>query len=364
MILNKKPRLFRSIIAIILLLGFLLNARYSQAAVDLLPATNGIDGPWQLIDISNSPSARYTHGMAYDSRRDRMVMFGGSNKTNSHLGDTWEFAGGDWLQIIPANSPPGRVNISQAMVYDSQRGKTVLFGGKPDSDRLDDTWEYDGINWVKIPISYPPPARDGHSLVYDDTRHLTVMFGGYNHTNPFMNDTWEYDGSDWTEVQPLQSPPGRNHHSIAYDSRRGVIVLFGGIEQSGFYLNDTWEYDGSTWQQVSTPDRPPARKDHSMAYDTSRGVVVLFGGTTDGTNPNGDTWEYDGINWYQVDTTLKPQARWGFPLVYDSSRQRIILFGGGYLKNGKVLTTYEDTWSFSGGGEYIIPYRVFLPLVE
>jgi hypothetical protein len=354
MLQNVNPRLLRAVIAIILLLGLLLNAGTSLGALDRVPTkTSKLQEPWQLIVTSVSPPARYTHGMTYDIARDRMVMFGGDDKGTNRLDDTWEFDGGDWMQVSPANSPIGRVNISQAMVYDAQRGKTILFGGLASFGRLDDTWEYDGVNWIEIPIPNPPPGRDGHALAYDDTRQLTVLFGGYNHTDFFMNDTWEYDGSNWTQVQPAQSPPGRNHHSLAYDHQRGVVVLFGGHEESGALLNDTWEYDGSTWQQVFTPDSPPARRDHSLAYDAGRGVVVLFGGTSDGTNPLDDTWEYDGNTWYPVSTNLKPQARLGFPMVYDGARERVVLFSGGYFK--AKVNAYEDTWAYTGGEGVLSP---------
>ncbi|MGD9093203.1 MAG: kelch repeat-containing protein [Anaerolineales bacterium] len=361
------PPLFRTISASFLLIGLLLSAGYSHAAEDLTPSTtNSLDGSWQLIVTSVTPPARYTHGMAYDLARDRVVMFGGDDKGKNHLKDTWEFNGNEWTQVSPANAPIGRVNISQAMVYDTQREKTVLFGGKASFGRLDDTWEYNGTDWVEITVPNPPPGRDGHALAYDEDRNLTVMFGGYNHTNFSMNDTWEYDGSVWTQVQPVQSPPGRNHHSIAYDSRRGVIVLFGGNSESGVYLDDTWEYDGTTWRLVTTLESPLARKDHSLAYDESRGVIVLFGGfggtSDDDGQPLDDTWEYDGNTWYQVGTTLKPEARLGFPLVYDSIRERIILFSGGYFK-GK-LNAYEDTWFYSGGGGFEITHKIFIPLVE
>jgi hypothetical protein len=239
------------------------------------------------------------------------------------------------------------------MIYDAFRGKTVLFGGLASFGRLDDTWEYDGSNWVEIPIANPPPGRDGHALVYDGDRNLTVMFGGYNHVDFYMNDTWEYDGSDWIEVQPSQSPPGRNHHSLTYDSQRDVVVLFGGVEESGAFLNDTWEFNGSTWQQVITPDVPSARRDHSLAYDAARGVIVLFGGTSDGSNPLDETWEYDGNTWYQVNTILKPQARLGFPMAYDGARERIVLFSGGYFK--AKVNAYEDTWAYTGGNGVLSP---------
>lgn len=36
------------------------------------------------------PPARAWHSMAYDSDRDRAVLFGGVNETNTFFADTWE----------------------------------------------------------------------------------------------------------------------------------------------------------------------------------------------------------------------------------------------------------------------------------
>ena len=44
-----------------------------------------------------TPGARYSHSMAFDSARQRLVMFGGNSNTawpGGALGDTWELDGG------------------------------------------------------------------------------------------------------------------------------------------------------------------------------------------------------------------------------------------------------------------------------
>ena len=60
----------------------------------------------------------------------------------------------------PAQSPPGRVNIPCAMLFDSGRNRTVLFGGLSAAGYLNDTWEYNGANWTQRSPAVSPPARD------------------------------------------------------------------------------------------------------------------------------------------------------------------------------------------------------------
>ena len=75
--------------------------------------------------------ARFTHAMAYDASRQRVVMFGGKGSSSSPLSDTWEWDGKVWTQIKPTTSPTGR--LGHAMTYDASRQRVVLFGGMGDS---------------------------------------------------------------------------------------------------------------------------------------------------------------------------------------------------------------------------------------
>ena len=50
---------------------------------------------WTQRSITGPPQ-RYEHSMAYDSARDRIVLFGGAN--GWFLGDTWEWDSSIWMQ--------------------------------------------------------------------------------------------------------------------------------------------------------------------------------------------------------------------------------------------------------------------------
>lgn len=114
------------------------------------------------------------------------------------------------------------------LAYDSARQKIVLFGGQSDNAYLDDTWEWDGL-WTNVTPADPldrPSARSRHALAYDSSREKVVLFGGYS-VDGYLDDTWEWDGTDWTRMDPATSPLARAGHALTYDSARGKIVLFG-----------------------------------------------------------------------------------------------------------------------------------------
>jgi len=307
---------------------------------------------WQQVTTTVSPQGRYLYGLAYDSQRQMTVLLGGDSTGSVRLNDTWEYDGINWHQATPSQSPPGRVNIDQTLVYDSNRQRIILFGGLGSSGYLSDTWEYDSTTWSQINTDASPQKRDAHAMVFDSYRSVTVLFGGYNSSGSRLNDTWEYNGA-WQQVNTAQTPPGRFHHSMAYDAQRHVTVLFGGVDSANTKLGDTWEYDGTTWRQITPSQSPPARDNHSLAYDSARGVIVLFGGAGSSGLLN-DTWEYDGTTWQQIPLSQSPSARTEMSMVYDSQRNKVVFFGGGYWNSGK-LTVFNDTWEYTGTSTPVAP---------
>jgi hypothetical protein len=124
------------------------------------------------------------------------------------------------------------------MTFDSQRNKTVLFGGRDLTSDLGDTWEWDGIIWTQVADIGPYP-RHSHSMVFNSGKNKSVLFGGvdYNYQNVF-HDTWVWDGKFWTQRQDIG--PQKALHSMAYDSDRNHVVIFGGANNITA-LSDTWE---------------------------------------------------------------------------------------------------------------------------
>ena len=86
------------------------------------------DGAAWSVAATSGPSRRYAHAMAYDSVRDRVVLVGGSRGPTSEatLRDSWEWDGHDWAQVAGLG-PSARAD--HAAAFDSARNRTVVFGG-------------------------------------------------------------------------------------------------------------------------------------------------------------------------------------------------------------------------------------------
>lgn len=295
---------------------------------------------WSLLTPATSPPERHGHsGMAYDSARDLMVMYGGRGGPTIYRSDTWEFTGTTWVQRFPTIQPGPLTG--HALEYDRGRARTVLFGGHTGVGYSGFTWEWDGTNWQLASPTASPSPRSYHSMAYDSARGVVVLFGGTN-ANIASQQTWEYDGTTWLLRTLAASPPARQNHGMCYDSARQRMVVFGGWNPNG-YRSDTWEWDGSNagWVQRSSVTVPSARRGHLMTYDAARGRTVMVGGHA-GAGRNSETWEWDGTNWSLRTPTVNPSARSSAGSAFDSVRRRMVMFGGG---NGSVL--FPDTWAYA-----------------
>jgi hypothetical protein len=115
--------------------------------------------------------------MAYDSARQRIVLFGG--KGSDIFNDTWEWDGTNWTEIIPTTRPEER--SSHAMAYDPFRNKIVMYGGVEmeyfAGGVFTPVWEWDGVNWVgKVTQTRPGARGSGSAMTYDGVNKRVIMF--------------------------------------------------------------------------------------------------------------------------------------------------------------------------------------------
>lgn len=298
---------------------------------------------WHEFESRQTPGF-YGHELAYDSARERVVVFGGVTPTGDTMDRTSELyetaTGLQWEDRPRRQPPPSRE--SYLMVYDAAEHRIVMFGGnRAGNIRHGDTWVYDGM-WSQLAIAEPPSARTGVAGAYDAERGNVVMFGGDTATGT-VAETWVLDGDVWTQ-RLVAGPPARRDHRMAYSAKRKRVVLFGGYSSSASTtpLTDTWEWDGTAWQSITTTDAPT--EVGAMAYDATGEQVVLFGGHKTKLD---ETWLYDG-DWMPVVQATKPAARRRAAMAYDPVRGRIVLVGGTDKNVGAGGPGFEDTWEFDG----------------
>ncbi|MBN2384661.1 hypothetical protein JXQ70_17440 [bacterium] len=308
---------------------------------------------WQQVSSDIQPNSRHQYGLAYDCHRNVIVMYGGRGWISGSLeiyNDTWEYSQEEgWTKIETMHNPLNR--DAPAMIYDQMRKKIVMFGGSvlnQGEDSFydsDETWEYNGIDWMKIETSQKPPKRSYHCMAYNSTTHQTIIFSGISSDGQgggdLLNDTWIYDGKNWSEIFTKSKPSFRFRAEMAYDSKRNVVVLYGGDWGGGSTPDDIcWEFDGEDWIQIETEHKPGPRSRFGFAFHEGIGRAVFFGGDERGGRRQ-DTWEYDGRDWTRIPTEIKPGRRTTV-MVYNSAQQECFLFSG-WDDN---LNGYNDQWIY------------------
>jgi hypothetical protein len=257
---------------------------------------------WEKLQTIEEQPARYTSGATYDTRRNKIVSFGGRvGKSERIQNDTWEWDQTHWTKssdtLIQA-----RDHLS--LCYDEVRGKTILFGGgifpRIPGPWATDTWQWDGVKWKQIATTGPTGRVT--TMVYDAARNEILLFGGVgapvNNVQPKFSDTWIWNGIQWKKAAD-SGPSPRSRHTLVFDTRNKKIILYGGENDNG-PLADMWEWSGTSWKEIKFEGSSPGdRYVHAMAYDESRGIAVLFGGMHDKQLMT-DTWEWNGKAWREV----------------------------------------------------------------
>ncbi len=304
---------------------------------------------WRPVaEGGEGPGPRSRHGLAHDHAANATILFGGvvyeMNRPKSVVwrlqSDTWALKGGKWHRCEPAGTiPPARHR--GGMVFDEQRGFTVMFGGQAGAEDkwriLNDTWLYEDGRWRQVKpglFGRHPSPRCGLCLAFDEEAGLTVLFGGNNGNSPSLGDTWLFDGSAWRGISGL-APPVRRYAAFAYDPDLQGCVLHGGSDdESGERgYGDTWLFRDRKWTRLPRGFDTDQRDDHGLAYHrAAKRLVMLEGvGGTRGLLIRGTSgWRRSDVN------PLHPRHQCS-PMVWDGALGGLVLHGGELHHQGPQL---------------------------
>jgi hypothetical protein len=85
------------------------------------------------------------------------------------------------------------------MTYDSRRQRVVLFGGRDGSELFADTWDWEGAAW-RLLNAEGPQGRGIYALVDDRARGELLFHGGGSMPADrweFYHQTWIFSGGAW-----------------------------------------------------------------------------------------------------------------------------------------------------------------------
>lgn len=162
--------------------------------------------------------------MAFDAARNETVLFGGAQGITRY-GDTWTWDGTTWTErTVPG--PSARTDAK--MAWDPRRQRIVLFGGF-DGAIQSDTWEWDGAAWTQRTTPTQPRPRQRHSLAYDPIRARLILHGGQGVFQ--LGDLWELDDTDWRPLT-VDDTLVVADEVMYYDPLARGMITFGGTASS------------------------------------------------------------------------------------------------------------------------------------
>jgi hypothetical protein len=211
--------------------------------------------------LADGPNNMVGQRIVYDSESDRIIMFGGLDLTHfKFVGETWvyDYDTNTWTNMDPRLHPQAR--NYHGMVYDSKADRVVMWGDwqRNYTEATDESvWTYD-LNtntWQEFEHKKDGPAvRDYMMLAYDAKADRIIMYGGYDFGN---DETWLYDlnTDTWQQVFPANNPGVISRFGMVYAKDVNKTILFGGQDGATHfqYVNGTWSYHlkSNRWNNIS-----------------------------------------------------------------------------------------------------------------
>lgn len=307
-------------------------------------------------DGDRMPSDRGA-GYAYDRANNHLLAFGGYREGNYlPAAQTWAYDSQGWRQLQPSSAPGERAGAGLA--YDAGRQEIVLFGGGQLRDAgnglegisLQDTWIWDGANWVEQHPANSPLARGGALMVYDAARQGVLLFGGIRmegeggRETHFLSDTWFWDGATWSEQDSGELSNGAiPQPSMVYDAAHQNVVLWQ-------YTTGAWIWDGQSWYQPNPQHSPDPYLEGLLGYDETRGQVIFWGFKDTVQDWISETWAWNGQDWSLIKTGDNPGPRhiMNSPKVmfFDVSQKALVLI----VRTGDKFSDELSVWKWTGSG--------------
>ncbi len=207
---------------------------------------------WTEMSPAVSPPARFFSDMSFDQFFGEALLFGGRDD-GALLNDTWIWDGENWIDFSnPLFNPPGR--FGHQVFYDPVSELTYAIHGSTGGGNFFDMWVWRGTTWSNITDEVTTPsARAFGQIAFDEGLERIVLFGGDGGNAGLLNDTWIWNGTDWVEARTETAPPPRFEFGMAYDAGQQSLFVSGG-RQDNSVLNDNWLWNGETWTQLGPLD--------------------------------------------------------------------------------------------------------------
>jgi N-acetylneuraminic acid mutarotase len=168
---------------------------------------------WTDMKPTTSPPGRNFQAMTYDAKSDRVLTWGGSGIDPLQPVDmcsvwAYDYNTNTWTEKKPGTGPLPDMRDYAEMAYDTKADRTILYGGVPiGSGKTDDkiwAYEYKTNSWTKLEPVTSPGLLSRHSMLYIDATDQIMLFGGQvgSTLSNYTDATWihDFNTNTWKNV--------------------------------------------------------------------------------------------------------------------------------------------------------------------
>jgi len=313
---------------------------------------------WTELIPPDSPANRTNFGMAFDTTRNEIVIWGGLDMFYSCLNDMWRYntASGIWTEVVQTSRPS--IRYSMSMVYSENLDALFMYGGLDNSINhvYNQLWKFDISSGAwSVAGALDGIGRFGYGMDLDQNNDTLYIYGGWNYTVGIVGDLLEVDlnnASNYWKYTPGANPGLLREPVVAcLNEVSGVsaVYIYGGYDGISEYRSEMYAFStfSKTFSYVgnyttSAPNWPSGRESTTYCFKHSNDRLFIFSGR-DGNGYLQDMWYFDHSSqgWTQAyNVVARPDSREGTQLVTSLENKRMYLFGGfGY-------TLFDDTWYY------------------
>jgi hypothetical protein len=175
--------------------------------------------------------------MAFDEQSGTVVLFGGIDRDDYSLNDTWQFDGDSWQKIKGRGPSPRRY---AALAYDPQLKGCLLHGGSEDdagTRKFGDAWLFRNGAWARLPEIFDTDKRDDHGLAYHRSANTLVMLEGVSGARGVL----ARGPNGWYKINADPLHPRHQCSPLAWSDELSGLVFHGGEEyHMGPQFDTTW----------------------------------------------------------------------------------------------------------------------------
>jgi hypothetical protein len=239
----------------------------------------------QLVPTGSAPAPRGAATAVYDATRDRLVLFGGYDKLLNALSDVWSltlYGTPAWSPLAAGGTPPAP-RLSPSSIYDSQRERIVFYGGTDLQNYYSDVNEltlFGTPQWSSLaPTNGTPQARADHKAIYDPAQDRMVVFGGSGISGGMLNDTWSLQFLSTVgvggppalaaRVLPVIPNPSRSEMRLSFVAPASVNARIAVFAPNGRLVRELWNGPADPGSHVVVWDG-------ADAHGTAVGAGVYF----------------------------------------------------------------------------------------